>query len=159
MKTFGSLYFFSLALLKGQTRQCFLTWITLPTTFRHISLFQRAMYKTRNTGTGNGMRGTRGMGGMLYSGECCQTFRRIPPNIPRNVTKYSGECAQTSQGISPNIRPQTFQGMLPNILGNVPKHSGNVAKYSGECPQTFQGMSPNIPGNVLKHSGEYRQTF
>ena len=158
-ENFWVVVFFSLALLKGQTRQCFLTWITLPTTFRHISLFQRAMYKTRNTGTGNGMRGTRGMGGMLYSGECCQTFRRIPPNIPRNVTKYSGECAQTFQGISPNIRPQTFQGMLPNILGNVPKHSGNVAKYSGECPQTFRGMSPNIPGNVLKHSGEYRQTF
>ena len=33
-----------------------------------------AMYKTRNTGTGNGMRGTREMGGMLYSGECRQTF-------------------------------------------------------------------------------------
>ena len=32
------------------------------------------MYKTRNTGTGNGLRGTRGIGGMLYSGECHQTF-------------------------------------------------------------------------------------
>ena len=30
---------------------------------------QWAMYKTRNTGTENGMQGTRGMGGMLYSGE------------------------------------------------------------------------------------------
>ena len=157
MKTFGSLYFFPLALLKGRARQCFLTWITLPTTFRHISLFQRAMYKTRNRGTGNGMRETRGMGGMLYSGECRQAFRGMHPNIPGNVTKYSGECAQTFQGISPNIRPQTFQGMLPNILENVPKHSGNVAKYSGECPQTFRGMSPNILGNVPKHSGECRQ--
>ena len=33
----------------------------------------RAMYKTRNTGTGNGMRETREIGGMLYSGECSQT--------------------------------------------------------------------------------------
>ena len=31
--------------------------------------------------------------------------------------------------------------------------------YSGDCHQTFQGMSPNIPGNVLKHSGECPQTF
>ena len=140
-ENFWVVVFFSLALLKGQTRQCFLTWITLPTTFRHISLFQRAMYKTRNTGTGNGMRGTRGMGGMLYSGECCQTFRRMPPNIPRNVTKYSGECAQTFQGYR-----QTF-----------------VLKHSRECCQTFWGMSPNIPGmlpnipgNVPKHSGGCR---
>ena len=58
-----------------------------------------AMYKTRNTGTRNGMRGTRGIGGML-------------PNIPGNVAIYSGEC------------PQTFRGMSPNILGNVAKYSG-----------------------------------
>ena len=69
------------------------------------------MYKNRNTGTGNGMRGTRGMGGMLYSGECGQTFRGMLPNIPGNVAKYSGEC------------PQTFRGMSPNIPGNVAKHS------------------------------------
>ena len=46
------------------------------------------MYKTRNTGTGNGM---RGMGGMLYSGECRQTFRGVSSNIPGNVAKDSGE--------------------------------------------------------------------
>ena len=43
------------------------------------------MYKTRNTGTGNGMRGTRGIGEMLYSGECRQTFRGMSSNIPGNV--------------------------------------------------------------------------
>ena len=66
------------------------------------------MYKTRNTGTGNGMRGTRGIGGVLYSGECGQTFqgnfpqtfRGMSPNIPGNVAKYSGECRQTIRGIS-----------------------------------------------------------
>ena len=52
----------------------------------------KAMYKTRNTGTGKGMRGTQGMGGMLYSGECSQTFRGMSSNIPGNVTKYCGEC-------------------------------------------------------------------
>ena len=49
------------------------------------------MYKTRNTGTGNGMRRTRGIGGMLYSGECPQTFRGMSPNIPGNVVKNFGE--------------------------------------------------------------------
>ena len=96
----------------------------------------KAMHKTRNTGTGNGMRGTQGMGGMLYSGECRQIFRgmfsNIPgmsSNIPGNVAKHSGECHQIFRGMSPNI-------------------PGNVAKYSGECHQKFWGTSPNIPGNV-----------
>ena len=128
-----------------------------------------AMYKIRNTGTGNGMRGTRGMEGMLYSGECpqtfwgmLQTFRGISPNILGNVIKYSGECCQTFQGMSSNIPvnvakhyeecPQTFQGMSSNIPENIVKHSG-------ECSQTFWGMSPNITGNVLKYSREWRQRF
>ena len=55
------------------------------------------MYKTRNTGTENGMRGTRAMGEMLG----------MSPNIPGNVAKHSGECRQT------------FQGMPSNIPGNV----------------------------------------
>ena len=90
------------------------------------------MYKTRNTGTGNGMRmrGTLGMGGMLYSGECRQTFREMLLNIPRNVVKHSGECRQTFRRKSSNI-----QGMLLNFLGNV-------ATHSGECPQTFRGILP-----------------
>ena len=99
-----------------------------------------AMYKTRNTGTGKRRRGTRGIGGMLYSGEYRQTFRGMSLNILGNVGKLSGECRQTFRGMSPNI-PE------------------NVAKYSGECLQTFRGMSSNIPGNVLKHSGECHQTL
>ena len=83
------------------------------------------MYKTRNTGTVNGMRGT---GGMLYSEECRQTFQGIYSNILGNVAKHSGEC------------PETFRGMSSNIPGNITKHSGNVAKHSGECRQTFGGM-------------------
>ena len=88
------------------------------------------MYKTRNTGTGNGMRGTRGIGGMLYSGECPETFRGMSPNIPGNVLKHSGEC------------PQTFRGMSPNILGNVVKIFGennlwHVVKHSVESIKGF----------------------
>ena len=98
------------------------------------------MYKTRDTGTGNGMRGTRGIWGMLYSGECCQVFRGMSSNIPRNVAKFSGECHRT------------FRGMLLNI-------PWNVAKHSGECRQIFREMSSNIPGNVLKHLEKCCQTF
>ena len=86
----------------------------------------------RNTGTGNGirgMRGTRGMGEMLYSGnvtkhsgERRQTFQGMSSNILGNVAKYSGECRKTFLGMSPNI-------------------PGNVLIYSGECHQTFRGMS------------------
>ena len=57
-----------------------------------IILEKLATYKTRNTGTGDGVRGTRRMGGMLYSGECRQTFVGMSPNIPGNVAKHSGEC-------------------------------------------------------------------
>ena len=85
-----------------------------------IILEKLAMNKTRNTGTGNGMWGTQGMGGMLYSGECRQTFWGMSPNIPGNVAKC----------------PQTFQGMSSNI-------PGNVANYFGKCRQIFWGM-PNI---------------
>ena len=70
------------------------------------------MYKTRNTGTGNGMRRTRGMKGMLYSGKYHQKFRGMSSNIPGNIAKHSEEC------------PQIFQEILPNIPGNVVKHPG-----------------------------------
>ena len=92
---------------------------------------QKAMYKIRNTGTGNGMRGTRGMGGMLHSGEHHQIFRGMSSNIPGNVAKHSGECHQTFRGMSPNT-------------------PGNVVKHSGERRQTFQEMLPifGVKGRV-----------
>ena len=105
-----------------------------------------AMYKNRNTGTGNGMRGMRGMGRNVI-------FRRMSPNILGNAPKHSGECCQTFRGIS----LQTFRGMPPNIPGNVAKYSGECPrKHSMECPQTFRGMSPKILGNVAKYSRECR---
>ena len=64
-------------------------------------IYKRAMYK--NTGTGKGMRGVRGIWGMLYFGECRQTFRGISSNILGNVVKHSGECRQIFRGMSPNI--------------------------------------------------------
>ena len=37
---------------------------------------------------GNGMRGTRGIGGMLYSGECPRKIQRIFENNLRHVVKH-----------------------------------------------------------------------
>ena len=102
------------------------------------------MYKTRNTGTGNGMRGTRGIGGMLpnipgnvlkNSKECPQTFQGMSQNIPRNVAKHSGKCRQTFRGMSLNI-------------------SGNVLKQSREYSKIIWGMLQNILWNVWKFSDE-----
>ena len=67
---------------------------------QYKSNFFWGMFKNRNTGTGNKMRGVWGMGGMLYSGECCQTFWGMLPNVLGNVAKYSGECCKTFQGMS-----------------------------------------------------------
>ena len=71
----------------------------------------KAIYKTRNTGTGNrmrGMQGTRGMstkipGNLLEdSGEC--SHFSIPGNVIKNSEKFS----------------RRFWGMLLKIPGNVP---------------------------------------
>ena len=43
-------------------------------------------------------------------------------------------------------RPQTFQGMWPNILGSVVKHFK-------ECSQTFQEISSNILENACFTQG------
>ena len=98
------------------------------------------MHKTRNTGTGNGMRGTRGIRGMLYSGKCRQTFWGMSSNILGSVAKHSGEC------------PQIFRGMSSNIPGNVVKHFG-------ECSQTIQRIFENNLGHVVKHPVESMKAF
>ena len=57
----------------------------------HLRTAALAMYKTRNRGRGNGMRG------MLYCGECPQTFREMLPNIAENVAKHSEEFLKHSR--------------------------------------------------------------
>ena len=49
------------------------------------------MYKTRNTGTGNG----REWGGDVV-------FRGMSSNISGNIAKHFGECPKTFRGMSPN---------------------------------------------------------
>ena len=95
-------------------------------------LLQRAIYKTRNTGTGNGMQGMRATRGMFTkipgnlledSGECCYFI------ILGNVEEESGEWSKR------------FGGMFQKIRGNVPEDSG-------ECSRRCRRMFEKIPGNV-----------
>ena len=78
-------------------------------------LSRTAVYRTGNTGTGNGMRGMRGTRGMFIripvhlledSGECCYFI------ILGNVEEDSGKCSRR------------FRGMFQKIPGNVPDDSG-----------------------------------
>ena len=82
----------------------------LITTIQNIYISNETSQKEhlRNTGTGNGMPGTQGMGGMSsnilrnvakHSGEYRQTFRGMSSNIPDNVIKNSGERRQIFQGM------------------------------------------------------------
>ena len=54
-----------------------------------------AIYKTRNTGTGNGtrgMQGTRGMFTMIPGNAHILVFQGMFQKIPGNAIKDSGEC-------------------------------------------------------------------
>ena len=74
-----------------------------------------AIYKTRNTGMGNGtrgMQGTRGMFTRIPGNVLILEFRGIFEKIPGNVINDSGECSRR------------FRGMLLKILGNAREDSG-----------------------------------
>ena len=96
LSSFGKLFCFIHSLMQFARSLQFFLFASF-TILIGIAILIMAMYKTWNTGTGNGMRGTRGMGECYISG---------------NVAKHSREYRQT------------FQGMLPNIPGNLAKHSG-----------------------------------
>ena len=71
--------------------------------------------KTRNTETGNGMRGTWGMRGSVV-------FWVMSLNIQGNVAKHSQECRQIFQEMSPNIPGNMSLNIsrnLSNILRNI----------------------------------------
>ena len=105
-------------------------------------LLQRAIYKTRNTGTGNGMQGMRGTRGM---------FTRIPGNLLED----SGECYYFNIPDVPEDSRECwrrFRGMFKRIPGNVPQDSG-------ECSTRFRGMFKKIPGNAQEDSGECSRRF
>ena len=103
----------------------------------------KAIYKTRNTGTGKGIRGmwgkremfTRIQGNLL--GDSGELYYFI---IPGNNEEDSGECSRT------------FQRMLVKISWNAPEDSR-------ECSKRFREMFEKIPGNVQKDSGECSKRF
>ena len=107
-------------------------------------LLLKAIYKIRNTGTGNGMRGMRGMSipenAQEDSGECSTRFREMLNKIPRNAQEDSGECSKR------------FRGMFQKI-------PGNAQEDSGECSTRFRGILEKIPRNVPKDSGESKFRF
>ena len=79
-----------------------------------FDVFQ-AIYKTKNTGMGNGMRGMQGtmrmfteiLGNLLEDSGECSHF-----SVPGNSRKDSGECLRR------------FRGMFKKIPGNVPGDFG-----------------------------------
>ena len=111
------------------------------TAFRRA--LQKAIYKTKNTATGNGMRGMRGTwrmftripGNLLEDSGECYHF-----NIPGNVPKDSGECSNR------------FRRMFKKI-------PGNVRRDSGEYSRGFREMFKKIPVNAQEDFWEYKFIF
>ena len=124
-------------------------------------LLQRAIYKTRNTGTGNGMQGMRGTRGMFTripgnlledSGECYYF------NIPGNVPEDSRECWRRFRGMFKRIPgnvPQDSGECSKRLLGMFEEIPGNVQEDCGKCCRRFRGMLKKILRNVGKDSGKY----
>ena len=103
-----------------------------------------AIYKARNTGMGNGMRGMREMftripGNLIEDSGECYFF-----NILGNVWKDSGECSRTFRE---NVRKDSGEcsKRFHEMFKKIP---GNVQKDSMECSRRFHGMFKKIPGNL-----------
>ena len=117
---------------------------------------QTAIYKTRNTGTGNGMWGIQGMLNKIPgnvktdSGECLKRFRGMFEKIPGNVQEDSGECSRESRGI------------FEKILGNVQKDSGvcwqRFSRILKKIERFIMQLNQNrIKGYILKYNKKYAQ--
>ena len=105
--------------------------------FQSFLYRERAIYKSRNTGTGNRMQGTRGMftmisGNLLEDSWQCSHF-----NIPGNAREDSGEVPEDSAECY-----QRFRGILSKILGSVQEDSG-------KCSERSRGMFRKIAWNVF----------
>ena len=99
----------------------------------------KAIYKTRNTGTGKGMRETRRMfstipGNLLEDSGECNYF-----NIPRMLKKIPGNVSKFSRK-----RWRRFREMLVEILKKIGRFimqlnknriKGYILKYNKKCPQ------------------------
>ena len=106
-------------------------------------LSRTAVYKTRNTGTGNGMRGMPGTRGMFTripvnllenSGECCYfIIRGMLKKIPGNVLEDSGECSKRLRGmlkkIPGNLNLDLFCEILLIFFQNLELNCGKTKEY------------------------------
>ena len=91
-----------------------------------------AIYKTRNTGMGNGMKEMPGAQGMFI-------------RIPGNLLEDSGECSHFS---IPGIAREDSGECSRRFRGMLLKIPGNDREDSGQCSRGFRGMFEKIPGNV-----------
>ena len=103
----------------------------------------KAIYKTRNTGTGNGMRAMQGM-------------QRMFTSIPGNLLENSGEFSHFS--IPGNVREDSGE-CSRGLRGMFKKIPGNFREDSEECSRRFRGMFKKILGNVPEDSEECSETF
>ena len=97
-----------------------------------------ANYKTRNTGTGNGMRGNAGnvhkdsgesrRRFLEDSGECSRRFREMLVKIPGNVEEDSGECWQRFSGMLKKIGRFIMQ-LIENRI------KAYILTYNQKCAQ------------------------
>ena len=87
--------------------------------------FCLAIYKTRNVGTGNSMRGmfTRILGNLLGDYGKCYHF-----NISVKVREDLSQCSKRFRECS-----RRFRGSFRNIPGMLLKIPGNVTKVFGDC--------------------------
>ena len=106
-----------------------------------------AIYKTRNTRTGNGTRGKRGARRMFTRNPenvVISLFRGMLKKIPGNVQENSGEFLRR------------FRGIIEKIPANDPEESGECLK---RCLGIFPEIFFTIPRNLLEHSSESSSTF
>ena len=92
-----------------------------------------AMYKNRNTETGNGM-------------------RKMFPNIPENVLEHSEECRQTFWGMSPNITVPDVSWSSHQRCSMKTWCSFNFTKLTKEntCAWVFFKIKLQASGNYTK---------
>ena len=147
--------------------KCDFNKVTKQLYWNHTSAW--AIHKTRNTGMGDGMQGTRGMFTRIPGNALILAFRGMFEKIQGNVINDSKKCSRRFRGmllkIPGNAREDSgewyerFRGMLEKIPGMFKKIPRNIPEDSGECSSRFRVMFKQISGNVQKDSGECKFRF
>ena len=123
---------------------------------------ERGVYKTRNRGTGNGMRGMRGIFQSIPGNVLILIFQVMVEKIPGNVREDSGEYLRRFQETFKKIPGNAIKDSgewYQKFLRMFKKIPGNAIKDFPECSRRFQGMSSKIPGNAINDSRECSRRF